>query len=127
MMQRYAALVIPVVLGCAANSTDYLPLKMAEPLACAVIVWVVYLLDRPRQRDLFALLAAFAFSALGDYFLSNKRGSESYFVIGIGCYFFAHLGYLSLALWNGRISWKALCRIVGQLSALLRDDAVSGD
>lgn len=107
-MLAYAVLIIPILLGIYADSTDYLPAKMGVPLCCAAIALGVFFLDQPRRRDLFWLVAAFVFSALGDYFLSNKRGNESYFVIGIGLYFLAHCGYLSFALCNGRVSLIAL-------------------
>ncbi len=107
-MLAYAVLIVPIILGFVADSTDYLPAKMGVPLSCALIVLGIHFLDQPRRRDLFWLVAAFVFSALGDYFLSNKRDNESYFVIGIGLYFLAHVGYLSFALCNGRISRVAL-------------------
>lgn len=107
-MLAYAFLIVPIVLGIVADSTDYLPAKMGVPLSCALIVLDTHLWDRPRRGDLFWIIAAFVFSALGDYFLSNKRGNESYFVIGIGLYFLAHVGYLSFAVCNGRISRLAL-------------------
>lgn len=107
-MRRYAVLTIPIILGIAATLTDYLPFKMGVPLVCALIVLGIYLWQRPQRSDLFWLVAAFVFSAIGDYFLSNKEGQASYFVIGIGLYFLAHIGYLTFALRNGRISWPAL-------------------
>jgi len=111
-MLRYAALIVPIVLGVVADSTDYLPAKMGVPLSCVLIVLGIFVLEDPRRRDLFWLVAAFVFSALGDYFLSNKRDNESYFVIGIGLYFLAHCGYLSFALCNGRINWIALATLL---------------
>jgi uncharacterized membrane protein YhhN len=107
-MLAYAVLIVPIILGIYADSTDYLPAKMGVPLSCALIVLGIFFLNQPRRRDLFWLVAAFVFSALGDYFLSNKRDNESYFVIGIGLYFLAHCGYLSFALCNGRVNLFAL-------------------
>ena len=37
-MLTYAVLIIPVLLGIVADSTDYLPAKMGVPLSCALIV-----------------------------------------------------------------------------------------
>ena len=54
------------------------------------------------------VIAAFVMSMVGDYFLSNRRGHEAYFLLGIAAYFLAHLGYLAFALSNGRVSWLAL-------------------
>lgn len=107
-MIQYAVLIVPILLAMYADSTDYLPAKMGVPLVCALILAGIFALCQPRRRDLFWLITAFVFSALGDYFLSNKSGNESYFVIGIGLYFLAHVGYLSFALCNGRINLPAL-------------------
>jgi len=80
-MIRYALLLLPIFLGIYADATDYLPAKMGVPLCCAGILTGVYTRGRLRQHDIFWLIAAFVFSALGDYFLSNKKGNESFFVI----------------------------------------------
>jgi len=97
-------LLIPAILGIIATTTDYLPAKMGVPLACALILLFTL---RPRWgragADVYAVIAAFLFSAAGDYFLSNKGGQELYFVIGIGLYLLAHLGYLGFAWRNGRL------------------------
>ncbi len=101
-------LVFPALLGVVATSTDYLPAKMGVPLACAVILLWTLRHVLARRRDVFFVVAALVFSAIGDYFLSNKGGSESYFIIGIGLYFVAHLGYLGFAWRNGRLHRLAL-------------------
>ena len=96
-------LLLPLAVGVAANQTDYLPFKMAVPSLCALILLWAYQ-GRPAYRlDVAAVVLAFVFSAVGDYFLSNKGGTEIYFVVGIGMYFIAHLGYLAYAWRNGRI------------------------
>ena len=96
-------LLLPLAVGVAANQTDYLPFKMAVPSLCALILLWAYQ-GRPAYRlDVTAVVLAFVFSAVGDYFLSNKGGTEIYFVVGIGMYFIAHLGYLAYAWRNGRI------------------------
>jgi len=104
---RSAYLLLPTILGLIATQTDYLPAKMGVPLACALILFLVL---RPWDKvglqpltDVYWVIAAFIFSAAGDYFLSNKSGQEVYFVIGIGLYLIAHIGYLGFAWRNGRI------------------------
>lgn len=93
----------PTAVAIAANQTDYLPFKMAVPSLCALILLWAYQGQRAYRLDVAAVVLAFAFSAVGDYFLSNKGGNEWYFVVGIGMYFVAHLGYLAYAWRNGRI------------------------
>lgn len=132
-MFRYTLLLAPILLGVYADATDELPAKMGVPLCCAAILVGLWVRGRPRRLDLFWLVAAFVCSALGDYFLSNKRGNEAYFVIGIGWYFFAHLGYLSFALANGRLLLTALAVLlagylsyyVGKLNPAIEDPVLS--
>ena len=59
-----------------------------------------------RRADLWMAIAAFAFSIVGDYFLSNRGGDPLMFVYGIGFFFVAHLGYLGYALCHGRLDLK---------------------
>lgn len=96
-------LLLPLAMGVAATQTDYLPFKMAVPGLCALILLWAYRGLPAYRWDVTAVVLAFVFSAVGDYFLSNKGGNELYFVVGIGLYFVAHLGYLAYALRNGRI------------------------
>lgn len=56
-----------------------------------------------RRADLWLAIAAFVFSIVGDYFLSNRGGDALMFVYGIGFFFLAHLGYLGYALCHGRL------------------------
>jgi uncharacterized membrane protein YhhN len=102
-------LLIPATLGIIATLTDYLPAKMGVPLACALILFLALRPHRGQAgADVYFVIAAFLFSAAGDYFLSNKGGQELYFVIGIGLYLLAHLGYLGFAWRNGRLHWPVL-------------------
>ncbi len=55
------------------------------------------------RTDLWLAIGAFAFSIVGDYFLSNRGGDAMMFVYGIGFFFLAHLGYLGYALCHGRL------------------------
>ncbi len=98
-------LLIPATLAVIATVTNYLPAKMGVPLACALILFFVLGFRRGKAgADVYFVIAAFVFSAIGDYFLSNKGGQSLYFVIGIGLYLLAHLGYLGFAWRNGRLS-----------------------
>jgi len=55
--------------------------------------------------DVWFIIAAFAFSIVGDWFLSTRHGSSLRFIYGIFFFFIAHAGYLCYSLWNGRINW----------------------
>ena len=96
-------LLLPLAVGVAATQTDYLPFKMAVPGLCALILLWAYQGQSAYRLDVTAIVLAFVFSLVGDYFLSNKSGNEIYFVVGIGMYFVAHLGYLAYAWRNGRV------------------------
>lgn len=51
-------------------------------------------------------MSAFAFSIVGDWYMSNMGRNVDMFVAGIAFYFFAHVGYLLYALMNGKVKWK---------------------
>lgn len=115
MHRQHLALIIPAGFAVAATLTDYLPFKMAVPLVCAAILLIGLLTGRVQNRgmDVAWVVGAFAFSAAGDYFLSNKSGNEIYFVVGIGLYFVAHIGYLVAAWKNGRVHLPVLGVLLG--------------
>jgi uncharacterized membrane protein YhhN len=52
------------------------------------------------------IAGAFLFSITGDWFLTNMNGDPMMFSKGIAMFFFAHIGYLLFALFNGRIRWR---------------------
>ncbi len=112
MRFSWLVLLIPALLGIAATVTDYLPFKVGVPLCCALLLLVACGWRRQRTADTAFVIVAFVFSAIGDFFLSNKSGNETYFVIGIAAFFLAHLGYLSYALKNGRLHKVALAALL---------------
>ena len=103
-------LLIPAVLGVIALFSDWLPAKMGVPLACALILLLAWRSQAQMAsgKDLLWVVAALVFSAAGDYFLSNMATQASFFVIGIGLYLLAHLGYLGFAWSNGRLNRMVL-------------------
>ena len=107
-MWVYSLLIVPAVLGALALRTDDLPFKLGVPIACSAILVIRYGRTLGSDRKVGWVLAAFAFSALGDYFLSTKGGRASLFVAGIGAYLVAHLGYLAFSLAKGNPNWLAL-------------------
>ena len=86
----------------------------ADDLAGATKVWLmpallvsfVWSLPSVRSRlALWAMLAIF-FSWLGDVFLASPGGNG--FLVGLGCFFLAHVAYLVLILWSlkkRRLPW----------------------
>jgi uncharacterized membrane protein YhhN len=97
-------LLLPAFLGVLASTRGPIGAKLGVPLSCACILVGVHLREWPVRRDLWALAAALGFSAAGDWFLSNRGGRESYFLVGIALFFCAHLGYLGFSLCHGRLS-----------------------
>jgi len=61
-----------------------------------------------RRREIWAVVAAFSMSMVGDYFLSSRSGHTHYFEAGIAAFFVAHLGYLRYSLLNGALHRVAL-------------------
>ena len=70
-----------------------------------LILTIHYFQQNRKTNDSFFILAAFVFSIIGDWFLSNMNGNSMQFVWGILFYFLAHLGYLFFALKNGKLKW----------------------
>jgi uncharacterized membrane protein YhhN len=71
-----------------------------------LILTILYFQQKRKTKDSFFIIAAFLFSIIGDWFLSNMNGNSMQFVWGILFYFLAHLGYLFFALKNGKFKWK---------------------
>ncbi len=105
-------LLIPTSLGVAATVTDILPFKMGVPLSCALLLLLVSRQKTADRRAIAPVVGAFFFSAIGDYFLSNKVDSAAYFISGIAAFFVAHIGYLSFSLKTGRLQRSALMTLL---------------
>lgn len=116
MRSSFLLLLMPACLAYYADTTGYLPFKMGVPLVCAALLLICFLGRLRLRADVWFVIGAFVFSAIGDYFLSSRRGHEYYFVIGIAAFFVAHLGYLGFSLSNGRIHRIAMAvLLVGYL------------
>ena len=102
-------LILPALTAILALKTGYLPFKLGVPGLCALIL-LAGLRRAPGLRDqgVWALIAAFGMSMVGDFFLSNRPGHAHYFEAGIAAFFLAHLGYLRYALLNGALNRLAL-------------------
>lgn len=102
----YLTLVIPITFAILALLHFGFFFKCGTAGAGILILIFLYFRTIPPSKDIFMLIAAFAFSIIGDWLLSNKHGDANMFVYGIAFYFLAHLGYLIYALMNGKIKWS---------------------
>ncbi len=71
-----------------------------------LILLLLYLNRQSRFKDIIPLVIAFAFSIVGDWFLSNRQGETVRFIYGILFFFVAHIGYLWYALIKGSLKGK---------------------
>ena len=101
-------LALPLVLGLLALRTGRLAFKVAVPGACAAIL----LLAGVGSGAALWVVAALTWSMVGDAFLSTKGSDERRFVLGIGAYLLAHVGYGAYALSQGGIHWLSLALLL---------------
>lgn len=71
-----------------------------------LILLLLYLNRQSQVKYTILLMIAFAFSIVGDWFLSNRNGETERFIYGIVFFFFAHIGYLGYALMKGSMKWR---------------------
>jgi hypothetical protein len=110
-MTLLVLLVLPISAAVSALARGYLPAKMAVPILCAGIIAIVATTTAGPDTTVTAvvpLILALAFSAAGDFFLSTKDDRPTRFVVGIGAYLLAHLGYGIFAVGRGGVSVPAL-------------------
>ena len=102
-MKKFQILLMSIPVICALLSQmEYgSNFKYAVSLTCGCVLCLVY--GRHITKDVWIIVAAFLFSILGGWFLSNRRGLEIRFIYGIVYYFIAHLGFLWFSLKNGEI------------------------
>ena len=106
LYKNYFLLLIPVTLAILALNGFGFFFKSGTAGAGILILVFLYFKKLKHSADVWMIIAAFAFSIAGDWFLSNMKGDSGMFVTGIALFFIAHVGYLSYALVNGKISWK---------------------
>ena len=96
-------LFIPFILAWFADHGYGFIFKAGVPFSCALIIgFSIGLRFNAGFRQDWYVIAALFFSILGDWFLSFKGDSIVRFTLGIGFYFFAHVGHLGYALATGR-------------------------
>lgn len=95
-------LIVPGVCGWLGNAGHGFIYKSGVA-ASGILLLMVFCRDRllPR-RDVLCVIAAFALSIAGDWFLSHRNGATQRFILGIAFFLLAHIGYLFFSLANGR-------------------------
>ena len=99
----YVLLAISVFLAILGVTTANFIFKSGTAGMGIIIVLLLNAGLKKSAKDTWWILAAFLFSIIGDWFLSNMNGDSLMFVKGIALFFLAHVGYLLYALANGRI------------------------
>jgi uncharacterized membrane protein YhhN len=112
MIFLYFSFLIPLFLAIFAVRTDFYPLKAMVTLSCmGIILYAGTVLNGSIKYAQF-ILAAFALSIGGDYFLSmrgDEKGKKAhYFLYGIFFFFLAHGGYLLFSANEGSLKLSAL-------------------
>jgi uncharacterized membrane protein YhhN len=100
----YSFLLIPF--ACAILALNHFGFFFKAGVAASgiLILWLIYSGKLSQSKDVWAIFGAFLFSIAGDWFLSNRNGETSRFIMGIALFFLAHVGYLTFALMNGRLN-----------------------
>jgi uncharacterized membrane protein YhhN len=111
-MWRLLLLAVPALIAALAIRTEAVPLKLGVPITSGLILLLALPGFFGARLDALAVVAALGASAVGDYFLATRRGSDTRFVAGIGAFLIAHIGYLVFALLEGRVSWLALALLL---------------
>ncbi|MBV5314167.1 MAG: lysoplasmalogenase [Prolixibacteraceae bacterium] len=100
----YSLLLIPFASALLALNHFGFPFKAGVAASGILILWWVHSGKLSQSKDVWAIFGAFVFSIAGDWFLSNRHGETSRFIMGIALFFLAHVGYLTFTLMNGRLN-----------------------
>lgn len=84
-------LVIPLIFAVIHSFRDKYVFGAAVTLSCTLSL-------APFAYFSYFVIAAYIFSAVGDYFMANKINKPSYFLPGICSFFFAHIMFLAYAI-----------------------------
>lgn len=106
MKSTYLLLVLAAIAAILALTTGNFLFKSGTAAIGILIMLVLSLRKGAPFSETWWIIAAFAFSIGGDWFLSHKGGDAGLFIKGIALFFMAHLGYLGYTLRNGRLPWK---------------------
>ena len=102
---------LPTIFSTLALSGYGFAYKAGVTLSCLLIIFLAWWGRWKIISHAWLIILAFAFSIVGDGFLSHKGDSFQMFTLGIGFYFLAHLGYMIYAIRKGSLH-KAFTAIV---------------
>ena len=108
----YGLLLISILLAVLGVATSNFVFKSGTAGMGIIILLMFQLHQAKMSKDIWMLVAAFLFSIIGDWFLSNMNGEGMMFVKGIALFFLAHVGYLAYALMNGKIKWTLTAMVL---------------
>lgn len=106
-------LTLQLIVAIVATVTDIIFFKIGVAGIGILILAVAYIKANLKFNTMWLILLAFLFSMIGDCFLSNMGNNNILFMIGIGLYLLAHLGYLFYSVYNGSIRWGITFGILG--------------
>ena len=101
----YGLLLVSCILAILGVTTSNFVYKSGTAGMGIIILMMLQFQKGKMVKDIWMIIAAFLFSIIGDWFLSNMNGDSMMFVKGIALFFLAHVGYLAYALMNGKIKW----------------------
>jgi hypothetical protein len=105
-------LAVPALLGAAALKTGFLPFKLGVPLGSAIIIGVFVLPTGVGVSVAGWVIVALFASAVGDFFLSNRRSRDTWFIAGIAFFLLAHGGYLAAILAESSVNLPVLAAML---------------
>lgn len=84
--------------------SECFPFRAGVTVSCALIVAAT-----PRLRNYtWLVIAAYAMSVVGDWFMCHRYGITMRFVYGIAAFLTAHIGFMWFALKHGQLNKKVL-------------------
>lgn len=108
----FALLIVPLLSGILALCHFGFPFKAGVAGSGILILGWIYSGELKHNQDVLAIFAAFLFSIIGDWFLSNRNNENSRFIMGIAMFFVAHTGYLTFGLLNGKLNRVLMAAIL---------------
>lgn len=110
-LKKYGILLLPVLLTVLYLTTDFYPFRIAITLTCLLIVGRDGILSHG-WRDGFFIIAAFAFSLVGDWMLVHSGAVPVRFIYGVAFFLAAHIGYVLFCMRNGKPDKPFLVAVV---------------
>lgn len=116
ILRNLSPLLIPLALLAGYLNAGGWWLRSGVTLSCLALVISVWVL-RSRQRDLFSIMLAFAFSIAGDSVLGRYSAQPMGFLAGVILFLLAHLAYIKYCLVHGSpcrpVMWLLMAVFLG--------------